>query len=46
MTNALLFVLVVGAVTLAVAVDLAALVGWLRRQPPESPHALWGGRDE
>ena len=41
MTNALLFVLVVGAVTLAVAVDLVALFDWLRRQPPESPHALW-----
>ena len=42
MTNALLFVLVVGAVTLAVAVDLAALVGWLRRQPPRIPPCAVG----
>jgi len=32
MTDALLFVLVICAVTLAVAVDIAALVGWLRRR--------------
>jgi hypothetical protein len=32
MTHAPLFALVVGAVTLALAVDLAALVGWLRRR--------------
>ena len=30
MTNALLFALVVGMVTLALAVDLAAVVGWLK----------------
>jgi hypothetical protein len=30
MMDALLLVLVVGAVVLALAVDLAALVGWLR----------------
>ena len=32
MINALLLLLVVGAVTLALAVDLAAVVGWLRRR--------------
>jgi hypothetical protein len=30
MTDALLFMLVVGAVLLALAVDLAVLFGWLR----------------
>jgi hypothetical protein len=29
---ALLFLLVLGAVVLALAVDLAALLGWLRRR--------------
>jgi hypothetical protein len=32
MTDALLLVLVTGALVLALVVDLAALVGWLRRQ--------------
>jgi hypothetical protein len=32
MTDALLFVLVFGSVTLALAVDVAAVVGWLRRR--------------
>jgi hypothetical protein len=32
MMDALLLVLVVGAVVLALAVDLTALVGWLRRR--------------
>jgi hypothetical protein len=32
MTDAFLFVCVLGAVVLALAVDLAALIGWLRRQ--------------
>ena len=32
--DALLLVLVVGAVVLALGVDLAALVGWLRRWRP------------
>jgi hypothetical protein len=32
MTEALLFVLVVGAVTLALVVDLAAVVGWVGRR--------------
>jgi hypothetical protein len=36
MTDALLFVLVLGAVTLALVVDVAAVVGWLRRR--------WGPR--
>ena len=31
MTTALLFVAVVGMVTLALLVDVAAVVGWLRR---------------
>jgi hypothetical protein len=30
MTDALLFVLVLGAVVLALGVDLAALIAWLR----------------
>jgi len=30
MTDALLLVIVVGAVVLALAVDLAAVIGWLR----------------
>jgi len=34
MTDLLLTVLVVGAVVLALGVDLAALVGWLRRWKP------------
>jgi hypothetical protein len=34
MTDALLFVVVVGAVLLALGVDLAALAGWLRRRWP------------
>jgi hypothetical protein len=32
MTDALLLVLVTGAVLLALSVDLAALIGWLRRR--------------
>jgi multisubunit Na+/H+ antiporter MnhC subunit len=32
MTDALLFVLVLGAIVLALAVDVAAVVGWLRRR--------------
>jgi hypothetical protein len=32
---ALLFVLIVGVVLLALGVDLAAVVGWLRRMLPE-----------
>jgi hypothetical protein len=32
MTDALLSVFVVGAVTLALVVDVAAVVGWLRRR--------------
>jgi hypothetical protein len=32
MTDALLFVIVLGALVLALAVDLAALLGWLRRR--------------
>jgi hypothetical protein len=32
MTDLLLMVLVVGAVVLALGVDLAALAGWLRRR--------------
>jgi hypothetical protein len=32
MTDALLLVLVLGAVVLAIGVDLAALAGWLRRR--------------
>jgi hypothetical protein len=32
MTDALLLVLVTGAVLLALGVDLAAVVGWLRRR--------------
>jgi hypothetical protein len=36
MMTALLFVAVVGAVTLALAIDLAAAIGWLRQQ--------WRGR--
>jgi hypothetical protein len=31
MTNALLSVLVVGVLALALGVDLAAVIGWLRR---------------
>jgi hypothetical protein len=34
MTDLLLTVLVVGAVVLALGVDLAALVGWLRGRRP------------
>jgi hypothetical protein len=33
----LLFVLVVGAVTLALAVDIAAAIGWVRRRFFRSP---------
>jgi hypothetical protein len=36
MTDIALAVLVLGAVTLALAVDLAALVGWLRGADPVS----------
>jgi hypothetical protein len=32
MTDALLMVLVIGAVLLALGVDVAALVGWARRR--------------
>ena len=32
MTDALLLVLVTGAVLLALGVDLAAVIGWLRRR--------------
>jgi hypothetical protein len=32
MTDILLFVLVAGAIVLALGVDVAAVVGWLRRQ--------------
>jgi hypothetical protein len=32
MIDATLMLVVLGAVTLALAVDLAALLGWLRRQ--------------
>jgi hypothetical protein len=32
MTDALLFVLVLGVVMLALGVDLGALIGWLRRR--------------
>ena len=32
MTGALLFVLVLGAVLIALVVDLAAVAGWLRRR--------------
>jgi hypothetical protein len=32
MTEAVLFVLVLGAIALALAVDLAAVIGWLRRR--------------
>ena len=32
MTDLLLMVIVLGAVVLALGVDLAALVGWLRRR--------------
>jgi hypothetical protein len=32
MTDALLMVLVVGAVVLALGVDIAAVVGWVRRR--------------
>jgi hypothetical protein len=32
MTDALLFMFVIGAVTLALAVDVAAIVGWLQRR--------------
>jgi hypothetical protein len=31
MTDAILFVTVIGAVTLALAVDVVAVIGWLRR---------------
>ena len=31
MTDALLFVLVLGVILIALAVDLAAVVGWVRR---------------
>jgi hypothetical protein len=31
-TDALLFVVVVGAIVLALIVDVAAVVGWLRRR--------------
>ena len=34
MIDALLLVLVTGVVALALAVDLAALAGWLRRRRP------------
>ena len=34
MTDLLLTVLVVGAVVLALGVDLTALIGWLRRRGP------------
>jgi hypothetical protein len=37
LTDALLFVLVVSAVTLALAVDIATLVGWLRRRQRGPP---------
>jgi hypothetical protein len=33
MTDALLFVVVVGAVALALVVDVAVVVDWLRRRP-------------
>ena len=32
MTDALLFVVVTGAVTLAIAVNVVVVVGWLRRR--------------
>jgi hypothetical protein len=32
MTDALLFVLVVGAIAIALVVDVGALVGWLQRR--------------
>ena len=32
MTDLLLMVIVLGAIVLAIAVDLAALVGWLKRR--------------
>ena len=32
MMDALLFVIVLGALVLALAVDVAALLGWLRRR--------------
>jgi hypothetical protein len=32
MTDALLLVLVIGAVTLALVVDVAAAIGWVRRR--------------
>jgi hypothetical protein len=32
MTSALLFVLVLGAVVLALAVEIAAVIGWARRR--------------
>jgi hypothetical protein len=33
-TDALLFVLVLGAATLALVVDVAAVVGWLQKRWP------------
>jgi hypothetical protein len=40
MINALLFLLVVGAVMLALAVDLAAAIGWVRRRFFRSPQNM------
>jgi hypothetical protein len=34
MMDALLFILIVGAVVLALGIDIGALVGWLRRRWP------------
>jgi hypothetical protein len=42
MLDAALMVMVLGTVTVALAVDVAVLVGWLRRRPRRSPA---GARD-
>jgi NADH:ubiquinone oxidoreductase subunit K len=34
MTDAVLMFIVIGVIAVALAVDLAALVGWLRRRKP------------
>ena len=37
MTGAILMLLVPGTVVLALAIDLAAIIGWLRRRLEEEP---------
>jgi len=44
MTDLLLMVVVLGVMVLALGVDLAALLGWLRRRwPPRASHKVSNG---